>query len=358
MNPRSAQLLTAGLGVVLVLVVGATIFFLLSRPANQVGPTPTPSPSAVAIGSPTFTPSGLLTPTPSASISPLPTTPGATPTLSPALSPSPSASASVAPSTSPSASPTVSPSPTIVPSPTASPLPTPSPTPTLAPTPTPSINPTAPQREFKVLDVGIDSRSLGERRVERVVSFRVDGQSFVSARVSGATASGFRLCLYGEDDPIENDPQFCSTSRNAVVTRPKLDSGTATYFATLIGTETNVSPVVDLTLTYNSNSGSATLDNFRYAGTNNPGYNGFTMEIPTAGGASLNFFARFDPGGSYRYHLVIQQVGGGDVRNDQPADPVAQVSTSDPVGAATYRLTFENPEATVGEFVSSVISWP
>jgi len=181
----------------------------------------------------------------------------------------------------------------------------------------------------------------------------------VTASVSNASATGFRLCLYGENGPIENNPTFCSTSRNATVTRPATDTGTSTFFATLIGTETNVSPSVDLTIRYNANAGDVTLDNFRFVGTNQPEYNGFTIDLPTLTNGSLQFDANFDPGGSFPYQLTIDQVGGGNVRNDGPG-PASSVETTDSVNAGnTYRVAFRSPEAqSAADFVHARIRWP
>jgi len=152
----------------------------------------------------------------------------------------------------------------------------------------------------------------------------------------------------------------CSTAANASLAKPWAASGASTWYVTIIGTETNVSPFVDLQVSYNANSGDVVLNNFRYAGTNNPEYNGFSIDLPTSGAGSLDFLAQFDQGGSYTYDLEINEVGGGNVRNDQQAGPSASVSTSDQVSAgSTYRLRFGSPDATGGVgFLRAEISWP
>lgn len=189
--------------------------------------------------------------------------------------------------------------------------------------------------------------------------FTVEGPSLVTARVSNASAAGFRLCLYGQDDPIENNPEFCSTARNATVTRPSFEAGQTRFFAILIGTETNVSPFVDLTITYNANAGDLTLDNFRFVGTNEPSYNGFAIDLPTDGDGSLDFRSNFDPSGAFTYRLLIEQAGGGTVR-DETGGPSQSVTSSDSVsGGETYRLSFRSPEAqSTALFVRAEISWP
>ena len=359
MNARSTQLLVAGLGLALVVVLGATIFILLSRPQAPLGPTPTPTGSAVAIGSPTFTPTPLFTPSPTLSASPGPTTPLATPTplptLSPTLSPSPSASASVAPTASPSPSP--SPSPTISPSPTATLEPTASPTPSASPTPTPSISPTSPQREFKLIGVGLDSRDAGEQRVERVVAFRIEGPSFVSATVTNASGSGILLCLYEENESIEDNPGFCARGRNAKVQRVSLAPGSSTWLATLIGTETLQSPRVDLTLRFHAAAPRVELSSFRFVGTQETAYNGFLAEVPAVSDGDLRIQADFE-GESESYRLVVENVGGATLVDESGSGSSVGRSTA-VTGGSSYRVSLRSPEEVSGAgFVHAVINWP
>ncbi len=342
MNNQSAKRLTAALGALLVVVLGATIFILLTRPSAPAGPTPTPTGSGLAVATPTFNPSPLTTPSPSASLSPTPTA---------------SAAPSVTPTGSPSASPSTSPSPSPSASAFASPSPSASVAPTATPTTAPSIVPTAPDRQFTLRNLGVDSRALGEQRIERGIVFRVDGPSTVSVQVTASSAAGFRLCLYENGEGLVPDDD-CSTSRNATLTKPWADSGSSTWNVTIIGTETNVSPFVDLQVNYNANSGEVALNNFRFAGTNNPEYNGFVIDLPTGGAGSLDLSATLDAPSSY--DLVIDEVGGGNVRNDQDVPAVSSVNTNNQVSAgATYRLSFGSADATGAEgFVSAEISWP
>ena len=359
MNARSTQLLVAGLGIALIVVVGATIFILLSRPQAPLVPTPTPTGSGVAIGSPTFTPTPLFTPSPTISASPGPATPLETPTppatqsptLSPTPSPSPSPSASVAPTPSPSPSPTISPSPTATLEPTASP------TPSASPTPTPSISPTSPQREFKLIGVGLDGRDAGEQRVERVVAFRIDGPSLVSATVTNASGSGILLCLYEETESIEDNPGFCSRGRNATVQRASLSAGSSTWLATLIGTGTLQSPRVDLTLRFNAGAPRVELSSFRFVGTLDTSYNGFLAEVPAASDGELRIRADFE-GASESYRLVMEVVGGATLVDESGSGTSVDRSAA-VTGGSSYRVSLRSPEEVSGAgFVHAVINWP
>jgi hypothetical protein len=208
-------------------------------------------------------------------------------------------------------------------------------------------------------DLGVDSRALGEQRIERVMIFTVDGPSLVQAQITAASASGFRMCLYEENEP-EISAEDCSTAQNASLSKPWTESGQSRWYVTIIGTETNVSPYVDLAVSYNANNGRVFLDSFRFSGTNNPQYNGFTIDVQPVEGGSLDVFAQFDPNAPQTYHLTIGQVGGGVIRDDQPEEPAASVTTTDEVsGGTAYRVTFSSPEENgAAGFVHAEISWP
>src|SRR5688572_756750 len=151
MSNRSAQILAATLAFLLIVLVGATIFILLSRPAEP-GPTPTATPSGAASFTPTVGPSSSASvlPTPSASVT-------ATPVVLPTDTPGPTVE------------------------PTITPTPSPSPTPSPAPTPSPTLPPpTSPDREVTIVDFGLDRRTDADA-VQRTVSFTVDGPSLISA---------------------------------------------------------------------------------------------------------------------------------------------------------------------------------
>ena len=336
MNSRSAQVLAAALAFLLIVLIGATIFVLLSRPST--GPSPSPAASGAA----------ALSPGPS--MSPLPTlSPGS---LDPGISPSPSAFFSPSPGLSPS--PELSPSPTAVPTP--SPTPTISPSPSPSPTPTPTLSPTSPQRELRLIDVGLDSRDA-ETRVERIVTFIVSGQSRISAALTNASAGGIQLCIWRE---AAEDERLCDRGRNFGLQLSVFDSGSSTWHVSMIGTQTLVSPYATLTVRFNSDEPRAELLNFRYMGTSLPEYNGFEAVFTTGDQAGMRIEAEFE-GDEEPYTLLVRPTGGAPIQ-DHTSPPVTGFSSVIPLEDATeYRVSLRNPEEINDSdvpFVLVVLTWP
>lgn len=334
MSARSAQLLAATLAFLLIVLVGATIFVLLSRPA---------SPRATA--TPTIRPTGLVSPTASGSAVPSPT-----PTLAPGET----------------ATPTLEPTPTLIPTaspePTPSEPPTPSPSPSPSPVPTPTLNPTAPQRELQLINVGLDSRGA-EGSIQRFVSFVVDGNSRISARLSNVSAGQVRLCLWRQDVDSQRE---CRTTRNGALERSVFDAGQTTWNVSMIGTVEQTSPFATLTLSFNTFAPSVTLDSFRYLGTSFNEYNGFAVELPTAAAGDMRVQASFDDGqgGPYPYRLLVTRSSTGEVISDQPGGPAQNVDLSVPLtGPDAFRVELRNTDAlaaggTLAVFVHATITWP
>jgi hypothetical protein len=336
MSPRGAQILAGALAALLVVVIGATVFILLGQPSAPVGPTPTPTGSGVPIGTPSFTPSPLFTPSPSASSSP---------TLAPTASPLPTAV------------PTASPSPTASAEPTASPSPSPSPTATPSPSPSPTIVPTSPQRQFTILDVGLDGTS-GEFPIERFVTFTVDGPSLLRARLSDVPSGGrVRLCMFREQ---VNDERDCARLRNGTLERTVTDTGSSEWTVSMLGVDS--APRVTLTVDFNAQQPAVELGSFRYNGTTDNAYNGFLVQVPAAANGQLQLAADFE-GGSFTYHLVVEPTGGGAAIVDQTGGPSGSIDASESVsGGQNYRVSVRSPDAAVNSptsvFIHAVLSWP
>jgi hypothetical protein len=354
---RSAQLLVAALSLLLFVLVGATLFVVLTRAPVQPTPSPSllpPSPAGTipAISTPSV-PVETATVVP---VSPSPVAPSAAPSATFAPSPSPFPTTASATGT-----PTASPSPTPSPTPTPTPSPTPSPTPTPTLTPVPTIVPTAPQREIRVASVGLDNKSLAGS-VPRILTFEVDGQSMIHAEVSGATAQ-VRLCVWRE---AVNDEQVC-TSEKSFIDKAVTDTGSSLWHVSVIGTKS--APSAAIRVVFNANAPSVQFDNFRFYGTSNPAYNGFTASVD-AGAGPMPVTGAFDDGqvqrGSYDFHLVIANGGGTTVfeQSGSGTSFVAQDDQEQPpmVDAGTYSITLANPDELANPglavFVSATITWP
>lgn len=326
MSTRSAQVVAAGLAVLLILLVGAVIFLLLSRPQPAVVTrSPAVSPTAVA----GFTPSPLLT-----------ASPGFIPFVSPLMSPGPSAS----------------PSPTLPPTP--SPSPTAQPTPTPSPTPAPTVHPTSTQRELRILRLGLDSREA-EGAIERYLIFHTDGQSLISARLSDVTGR-VRMCLWQGNLVEERE---CRTLRNGRLELPNFGDGQQAWTLTMIGAEADVSPTVDLTLRFNADAPAVTMDSFRFQGTAIENYNGVVAGVDTVNGGDLRIDGSFDDGqgGSYPHLLLIERLNDGEVLLDQSGEPATSFQASESVAEGrSFRVTLsnENEVEELAVFLRATLSWP
>jgi hypothetical protein len=319
MNSRSAQVLAATLAFLLIVLIGATIFVLLSRPAPPPPPSVLPS----------------LTVGPSSS----------------GFSPSPS-----------SPPPTLLPSASLTSEPTSSTPATPSPTPSPTPTPTPTISPTSPQRVLRLVGIGLDRRS-DPTGVQRSVSFVVDGPSLISADLSGVSAGSVRLCLSRQALDRERE---CRTTRNGGLERSVFDAGQSQWLVTMIGTSDLASPFATLSLRFNALSANVHLDSFRFNGTNDPHYNGFTVELAAAADGNLRLQAGFDDGNDnpYQYHLSITPLAGGPPLVDQAGGPSGSLDMSFGLtGGQSYSVALGEPEQLAGGgqfavFVDATLTWP
>lgn len=331
MNARSAQLLAAGLGFVLIVLVGAVIFILLSRPAPRVSPGPSPvanvSPSASAF--------------PNFSFSPFPTI-------------------SQVPTSSPSIPVTLPPTPIVtLPPPTLPPPtlpPTPSPTPTPSPSPTAPPVPTAADREIRVLDLGLDARNL-IGGVERFLLFTTDGPSVVRAEISDATARS-RMCLWQGTDVAA---RRCDTLRNGSIEWPIFESGSVSWTLSLIGANETSTPIVDLSLHFNANAASVTFQNLLFNGPSAPAYNGLTWAIDTLSQGAIGITGTFDPPQQQSYHVLIMEAGVGEVRNETVDDVESFTVTQDVTAQTSYLLSVTNPnehEGLTPLFLHLTTAWP
>ena len=328
MSNRSAQVLAATLAFLLIVLVGATIFILLSRPAES-GPTPTATPSGAASFTPTVGPSSSASvlPTPSASVT-------ATPIVLPTDTPGPTVE------------------------PTITPTPSPSPTPSPAPTPSPTLPPpTSPDREVTIVDFGLDRRTDADA-VQRTVSFAVDGPSLISAELKDVSAGRVRMCLLREDTNAERE---CITARGGTLSRAVFDAGQTEWNVTLIGASENFA-FATLTLRFNSLSPRLVMDSFRFNGTNNPEYNGVQVVLLARSDGNVRLHGDIDgPEGQFpwSFTVAVDDV----VVSDQSGGPSASFDVSAPVsGGTVYTVSFFEPEASTSGgpalLTRATLTWP
>ncbi len=326
MNARSAQALAAVLGFLLIVLIGASIFLLLTQhsPRSTLAPvTAPPSPSN-------------LTPS-------LGTSPGTSPST---LEPTPSGPGTTLVST-----------PTPSSTPTEPATPTPSPTP--SPTPVPTVNPTSPRRDIRVSALGLDNHDP-EVGIARLVTFNVDGPSLITAKLSNVSAGQVRACLWQGDDVLA---KTCRTTHGGKLQVATFGAGQTTWHLSLIGNHQQVSPYVDLDLGFNTDQPSVRFDNLRFQGIPIPNYNGLTATVEALADGQLQLNGAFDSGHQHAYRIVIEQLGpDAATLYDQTGGPNSgfNVSQSATNGVA-YRLTVSNPNEqaeVTAVFLSLTISWP
>lgn len=329
MSETTLRVVIGGLAVAFVVIVAAAITVLLSQP----GPgRASPSPSLSAA------------PSPPASASPTPTP---TPTVAPSSLTPPPVSPTEPPATPP---------------PTASPTPTLEPAPTAGPTEAPSIVPTGPQREMRIVGLGLDGPGP-ETPVRRLVTFVVDGPSEIAATLSDVTAGQVEMCLWlGDADNVLE--QECQTSGGGQLVRSIVAPGQTTWTVSLIGATAGTSPSVSLAIAFNALVPGVTLDLLRFQGTDIENYNGLTAEIPMTAAGQLDLAASFDDGagGLYPYRLVVERLGDqGGVVHNSTGGPTDSIELSQTVSAGrTYRLTLENTQQQAGQqvFLRATLTWP
>lgn len=345
MNARSAQLVAAALAFLLIVLIGAVTFILLSRP-NQA-PRATASPTTVA--------AVTFTPLPTFVFPTLATSPSFGPTDFPTASPLPfdTPTALVTPEITPEVTPEVTPEITPVP-----PTEVPTPMVFVSPTPTATILPTSTARQIRVRRLGLDSRDP-EAGIERYVLFNVDGPSLISAQLSDATGRS-RVCLW-QGNLVEQ--RQCMSMRNGRLEHAVFDAGQTSWTLSLIGIDAETSPTIDLTLDFNATSPLVTFENLRFQGIPIENYNGITAEVDAPQAGQLNITGTFDVGELHAYRVVVTElVPPEGVVSDQTGPPTNQfVVAVDEDVPASWSVTISNPNAsaeTLPVFLEAKFSWP
>ena len=191
--------------------------------------------------------------------------------------------------------------------------------------------------------------------------FSVDGPSLISAQLSANTR--VRMCLW-QGSQVQD--KVCRTLKNGRMEQGVFDAGSTSWTLTLIAVPTPdilVAAVADLTVDFNANAPSVTVQNLRFQGQPATNNNGITAVVTTTGAGDLHVGGAFDTGASHAAHVVIEQLGdGGGVVYDQTA-PAANTfnATQAALAATSYRLTVSNPNEQLEPgpvFVQVTIGWP
>jgi hypothetical protein len=214
---------------------------------------------------------------------------------------------------------------------------------------------------LQLLGIGVDmacGNTPNCTSVPRYISFNTDGPSIITATVSN-TSAPVRVCLRQEPQL----QQSCNTGKSATVQAFTTDAGSNTWTVSLIGRDS--AATASLAVTFNANQPTATLDSFRWVGTNSPNYNGFVAVVGALADGQIQLHAAFDDGadGAYDWQLVIQPVPGNPFP-PQSGGP-SQTVDSQPQNVSSgnnYQVAFSDPDAMANPgaavFVTATLSWP
>ncbi|MEA2676112.1 MAG: hypothetical protein QOJ81_253 [Chloroflexota bacterium] len=169
------------------------------------------------------------------------------------------------------------------------------------------------------------------------------------------------MCLLRNDQEPQKE---CINVHEGTLSRAVFDAGQSEWNVTLLGTSGVAGQFGSLTLEFNALSPDIRLDSFRFNGTDNPHYNGFTVVFGTGADGTFRLRAQIDDGhdNPYQWHL---NVAVDDVPvYDNTAGPDTSVDQSVAVsGGTAYTVLFEEPEASAGGglfpvFVDARLTWP
>lgn len=323
MSGQSIRTAAALLGIALLVILGGAIFIFLAQDDLQ-GPTPAPSPTDGALASPSPDPSPSLT-----------ESPGPTPTASAAPSPTPT--------------PAPRPSPTFEITPSPSPIPTDSPT----------LASSGPERELRLIGLGLDRPGLPETR-ERLLTFSANGPGLIRATLADVSAGRVRVCI-GSGTPLTIVQPLCQNMREGGTLEQVVESaGESTWTVTLLGASDQSSPSVALRLRFPSLAPRVVLERFRFLGTEFESYNGFSAELDVARPGVLSIHGSVDDGlaGEYPYRLNVLGLGTAYDATDEGT--AGQIESTTELAAGPYRVTLQNTEEFTEQEVllRATISWP
>jgi hypothetical protein len=297
---QTLRRLIGAMATLLVVVLAAGAFVMLTRGGSGGGATPPPA-SGVAVVSPG--------PSPAASV----LTPTSNPTAAATSTPASSSSAG----------------------PSGSPLP-------------------APLATLTFLSLKLDPTGAPGAQ-PRIVTFRTDGAGTVTARLatgSGATPAKTHLCLQ-----VGAKALGCHDITSGTFTG-KTSQAHANWQVTVQGTGT-ATPVVDLTVTFQSVTPSVKIGHARFDGTDFPATNGIQARYTARGPGDVHLVA--DWGGHpflYEVDLFDESGGAGDasLANQGPSTNVDQTF---PVAPGAWRLVLQNIESGFGTTdLTATIGWP
>ncbi len=248
-------------------------------------------------------------------------------------------SATESPSESPSASSSESASPSLSPSPSASPTKTPI--------------PTSPTTTLTFFGLKLDATADAASQV-RTIAFASAGPGsiVVTAKVTSPQTQA-RVCLRaGTQTPT------CQVGGGTLSFKGTATSVSGQWSVTAIG-DTITTPTLDLTITWPAKAPKVTLTNFRFDGTTDPDYNGFTVGLKArtdgALGVDFSWGSKALP-----YDLLVQDQTDPS-KTQEPTGTGTSVALGVPgIKDHQYRVTLQNTSSVGAGRVAlgGTLAWP
>jgi hypothetical protein len=264
---------------------------------------------------------------------------------------------SAAPSSSTAAGSSVTPSgsPAVVPSGPA----TPSPSTLVVSTPAASSSAEAsssplpaPLASLTFLGLKLDA-SDDPAAQPRTITFRSDGPGTITAKLAPSTPQGTtHMCLQVGAKVIG-----CNDIASGTFTG-KTSQAHANWQVTLVGTGT-ATPVVDVTVTFQSLAPSVAIAHARFDGTDFPDTNGIQVRVTARVPGDLHLVGSWG-GHPFPYEIDLFDEASGTGNASFPDQgPSTNVDRSFPIGGGDWRMVLQNSETGFGiTDLSARIDWP
>jgi hypothetical protein len=187
----------------------------------------------------------------------------------------------------------------------------------------------------------------------RTITFRSDGPGTITARLASSTSQGTtHMCLQVGAKVIG-----CNDIASGTFTG-KTSQAHSNWQVTLEGTGTST-PVVDLTVTFQSLAPSVAIAHARFDGTDFPDTNGIQVRVTARAAGDLHLVGSWG-GHPFPYEIDLFDETSGTGNATFPGQgPSTNVDRSFPIGTGDWRMVLQNTETGFGiTDLSARVDWP